>query len=164
MAFFRVWLPHQEKVNFMKNMVLIMKAMDLWPCAYDKIKCLLTIPNSSGKSNFYRALRLLAETTQGGVVNALAHDGGLNSTFWAGPAKIYRRNAPRKICNKRGGSQRKCSDTPRFFPEKILDIQFSLGLPAPSSSLTQLVASETGERYSLRSSWKYEPCCHLNYR
>ena len=41
----------------------------------------ITGPNGSGKSNFYRALRLLAETAQGGVVNALAREGGLNSTF-----------------------------------------------------------------------------------
>ena len=162
MAFFRVWLPHQEKVNFMKNMVLIMKAMDLWPCAYDKIKCLLTIPNSSGKSNFYRALRLLAETTQGGVVNALAHDGGLNSTFWAGPAKIYRRMHQGKFVIK--GAVRKGNVRIRLgFSGEDFGSSISLGLPAPSSSLTQLVA-RTGERYSLRSSWKYEPCCHLNYR
>ena len=31
---------------------------------------LITGPNGSGKSNLYRALRLLAETAQGGVVNA----------------------------------------------------------------------------------------------
>ena len=29
-------------------------------------------PNASGKSNLYRALRLLAETAQGGVVASLA--------------------------------------------------------------------------------------------
>ena len=52
---------------------------------------LITGPNGSGKSNLYRALRLLAETAQGGVVNALAREGGLHSTFWAGPETISRR-------------------------------------------------------------------------
>ncbi|MEX5686037.1 MULTISPECIES: AAA family ATPase [Pseudomonas] len=52
---------------------------------------LITGPNGSGKSNLYRALRLLAETAQGGVVNALAREGGLDSTFWAGPEHISRR-------------------------------------------------------------------------
>lgn len=52
---------------------------------------LITGPNGSGKSNLYRALRLLAETAQGGVVNALAREGGLDSTFWAGPENISRR-------------------------------------------------------------------------
>ncbi len=40
----------------------------------------ITGANGSGKSNLYRALRLLAETAQGGVVNALAREGGLEST------------------------------------------------------------------------------------
>lgn len=44
---------------------------------------LITGANGSGKSNLYRALRLLAETARGGVVNALARDGGLESTLWA---------------------------------------------------------------------------------
>ena len=52
---------------------------------------LITGPNGSGKSNLYRALRLLAETAQGGVVNALAREGGLDLTFWAGPETISRR-------------------------------------------------------------------------
>ncbi|OWK47828.1 recombination protein F [Pseudomonas oleovorans subsp. oleovorans] len=42
---------------------------------------LITGANGSGKSNLYRALRLLAETAQGGVVNALAREGGLESSF-----------------------------------------------------------------------------------
>src|SRR5690606_40478161 len=52
---------------------------------------LITGANGSGKSNLYRALRLLAETAQGGVVNALAREGGLESSFWAAPEKISRR-------------------------------------------------------------------------
>lgn len=46
---------------------------------------LITGANGSGKSNLYKALRLLAQTAQGGVVNALAQEGGLDSSFWAGP-------------------------------------------------------------------------------
>ena len=46
---------------------------------------LITGPNGSGKSNVYKALRLLAETAQGGVVSSLAREGGLASTLWAGP-------------------------------------------------------------------------------
>lgn len=52
---------------------------------------LVTGANGSGKSNLYRALRLLAETAQGGVVSALAREGGLSSTLWAGPETISRR-------------------------------------------------------------------------
>jgi predicted ATPase len=49
---------------------------------------LVTGPNGSGKSSVYRALRLLAETARGGVVPALAREGGLQSTLWAGPEKF----------------------------------------------------------------------------
>ena len=49
---------------------------------------LVTGPNGSGKSNIYKALRLLAETARGGVINALAREGGLDSTYWAGPKEV----------------------------------------------------------------------------
>lgn len=51
----------------------------------------ITGANGSGKSNLYRALRLLAETAQGNVVGALAREGGLLSTLWAGPEHITQR-------------------------------------------------------------------------
>src|SRR5678809_441360 len=49
---------------------------------------LITGPNGSGKSSVYRALRLLAETAQGGVIPSLASEGGLQSTLCAGPQKL----------------------------------------------------------------------------
>jgi predicted ATPase len=51
---------------------------------------LVTGPNGSGKSNLYRALRLLAESASEGVVASLAREGGLQSTFWAGPETLSR--------------------------------------------------------------------------
>lgn len=48
----------------------------------------VTGPNGSGKSSLYRALRLLAETAQGGVIPSLAREGGLQSTLWAGPERF----------------------------------------------------------------------------
>lgn len=47
----------------------------------------VTGDNGSGKSSLYRALRLLAETAQGGVAVVLAREGGLGSALWAGPEK-----------------------------------------------------------------------------
>jgi predicted ATPase len=48
----------------------------------------ITGANGSGKSSLYRALRLLADTAQGGVISSLAREGGLQSTLWAGPEVI----------------------------------------------------------------------------
>ena len=47
----------------------------------------VTGANGSGKSSLYRALRLLADSARNGSVNALAREGGLSSTMWAGPGK-----------------------------------------------------------------------------
>jgi predicted ATPase len=41
--------------------------------------------NGSGKSNLYRALRLLAAAASGALVPAVAREGGLPSLLWAGP-------------------------------------------------------------------------------
>ncbi len=46
--------------------------------------------NGSGKSSLYRSLRLLADTARGGAVAALAREGGLSSTLWAGPESFGR--------------------------------------------------------------------------
>ena len=45
----------------------------------------ITGENGTGKSNLYRALRLLAGSARNGAVAALAREGGLPSTLWAGP-------------------------------------------------------------------------------
>jgi predicted ATPase len=50
----------------------------------------VTGANGSGKSSVYRSLRLLADVAQNAVVSSLAREGGLPSTFWAGPKKISR--------------------------------------------------------------------------
>src|ERR1700759_4724982 len=51
----------------------------------------VTSANGSGKSNLYRALRLLSDTARGGVIATLAREGGFESTLWAGPENISRR-------------------------------------------------------------------------
>jgi predicted ATPase len=48
----------------------------------------VTGANGAGKSNLYRALRLLADSSRNGAVPALAREGGLPSTLWAGPENI----------------------------------------------------------------------------
>jgi predicted ATPase len=44
--------------------------------------------NGTGKSSLYRALRLLADASRNGAVAALAREGGLQSTLWAGPEHL----------------------------------------------------------------------------
>lgn len=51
---------------------------------------LVTGANGSGKSSLYRALRLLADASRNGAVAALAREGGLPSTLWAGPETVGR--------------------------------------------------------------------------
>lgn len=93
----------------------------------------ITGPNGSGKSNLYRALRLLAETAQGGVVNALAREGGLESTFWAGPEQVSRRmrNGEAAI---QGGPRRETLRLRLGFASEDFGYAIALGLPEPSRS------------------------------
>ena len=48
----------------------------------------VTGANGSGKSNLYRALRLLADCADRRVVASLAREGGLPSALWAGPEHV----------------------------------------------------------------------------
>ncbi|WP_025111012.1 AAA family ATPase [Pseudomonas sp. H1h] len=98
---------------------------------------LITGPNGSGKSNLYRALRLLAETAQGGVVNALAREGGLDSTFWAGPETISRRMRSGEVAVEptvRQGVKR----LRLGFAGEDFSYAIALGLPEPSRSFFSL--------------------------
>jgi predicted ATPase len=94
---------------------------------------LITGPNGSGKSNLYRALRLLAETAQGGVVNGLAREGGLDSTFWAGPETITQRmrngEIPIQATMRHGAKRLRLG-----FAGEDFSYSIALGLPEPSLS------------------------------
>jgi predicted ATPase len=90
-------------------------------------------PNASGKSNLYRALRLLAETAQGGVVSSLAREGGLSSTLWAGPESISRAMRSREV-PVQGGPRKDRVSLRLGFAGDELSYAIDLGLPSPSSS------------------------------
>lgn len=94
---------------------------------------LITGANGSGKSNLYRVLRLLAETAQGGVVNALAREGGLESSFWAGPEKIFRRMLGGEV-PVQGGPRQNVIRLRLGFAGEDFGYAIALGLPEPSSS------------------------------
>ena len=93
----------------------------------------VTGANGSGKSNLYRALRLLAETAQGGVVPALAAEGGLGSTLWAGPETISPRMRRGEVPVQ--GASRQAPVALRLgFASDDYGYAIDLGLPAPSRS------------------------------
>lgn len=97
----------------------------------------ITGSNASGKSNLYKALRLLSETAQGGVVNALAKEGGLESTFWAGPEKITKRMRKGEVPIE-GGPRNKAARLRLGFSGDDFGYSISLGLPIPSHSFFSL--------------------------
>src|SRR5688572_29378122 len=93
--------------------------------------------NGSGKSSLYRALRLLAETAQGGVVASIAREGGLPSTLWAGPERISR--AMRKGEHPvQGGPRREPVNLRLGFASDELSYCIDLGLPTPHESAFRL--------------------------
>ena len=98
---------------------------------------LVTGANASGKSNLYRALRLLAETAQGGVVAALAREGGLPSTLWAGPEEISGRMRRGEVAIE-GGPRRKPVSLRLGFAGDDFGYAIDLGLPTQARSLFAL--------------------------
>jgi predicted ATPase len=93
----------------------------------------VTGENGSGKSNLYRALRLLVETAQGGVVAALAREGGLASTLWAGPESFSRAMRAGTVPIQ-GGPRREPVSLRLGFASEEISYCIDLGLPTPSDS------------------------------
>jgi predicted ATPase len=88
----------------------------------------VTGANGSGKSSLYRALRLLADASRNGAVAALAREGGLQSTLWAGPEHV-RKDRPVQ------GTVRTGPVTLRMgFAGDDYGYLMDLGLPLPNGS------------------------------
>ena len=93
----------------------------------------ITGANGSGKSNLYKALRLLAKTAEGGVIPALAQEGGLQSTFWAGPSDISRAMKAGEV-DVEGQVSKGVKRMQLGFATAEFSYAIALGLPEPSSS------------------------------
>jgi len=92
--------------------------------------------NGSGKSNLYRALRILQSAADGTLAATLAAEGGIPSIQWAGPADV-RAQAKRGVAFQ--GTARTSPLRVSFgFATEDVAYEIALGLPAPSSSLFAL--------------------------
>jgi predicted ATPase len=93
----------------------------------------MTVVTGAGKSSLYRALRLLADASRNGAVAALAREGGLPSTLWAGPEQIGR--AVREGRHPVQGTVRTVAVGLRLgFASDDFGYAIDLGLPVPSRS------------------------------
>ena len=94
----------------------------------------VTGANGSGKSSLYRALRLLAAASRDGAIAALAREGGLPSTLWAGPETIGL--AVRDGRNPVQGTVRRGPVSLRLgFSSDELSYAIDLGLPVPEGGM-----------------------------
>ncbi len=92
---------------------------------------LVTGANGSGKSNLYRALRLLALSAEGGVIPALAKEGGIGSTLWAGPERFTR--SVLRGETEPSGQRSKPIRLRLGFGAEDFGYSISLGLPRPNT-------------------------------
>jgi predicted ATPase len=91
---------------------------------------LVTGANGSGKSNLYRALRLLSDAAQGGIVASLAREGGLASTLWAGPEQ-FSPGMKTGAVPIQGGRRKETVALRLGFMTDTIGYSIDLGLPAP---------------------------------
>ena len=82
----------------------------------------ITGGNGAGKSNVYRALRLLVDAAEGSLGRSLAREGGMPSALWAGT-----REAPR---NKASAGKRLSIG----FADDVVAYELRLGLPTSADS------------------------------
>ena len=94
----------------------------------------ITGANGSGKSNLYRALKLIADTADGRLVQSLAREGGFESVLWAGPENVS--NAILSGDAQVQGTTRSGPISLRLgFTSYAYSYCLDLGLPIPADSM-----------------------------
>jgi predicted ATPase len=91
----------------------------------------VTGANGTGKSNLYKALRLLADTARGGVIASLAWEGGFESTVWAGPETVSARMKSGTVPIEGSGRRREPVNLRLGFCEDDVGYAIDIGLPPP---------------------------------
>lgn len=90
----------------------------------------VTGANGSGKTSLYRALRLLGDAAVNSVVASLAREGGLPSTFWAGPEEIAR-SVRQGEYEVQGQVRQKSASLRLGFSSDTFGYSIDLGYPPP---------------------------------
>lgn len=94
----------------------------------------VTGPNGSGKSSLYRALRLLADASDGQLMHSLAREGGFGSVLWAGPETISSEMISGQVPVQ--GTLRKKPVSLRLgISADPFSYSIELGLPPPTGSM-----------------------------
>lgn len=94
----------------------------------------ITGTNGSGKSNLYRALRLLVETAEGRLIQSLAKEGGFESVLWAGPETISREMVSGQL-PVQGGPRKNPISLRLGISAEPFSYSVDVGLPQPSRSM-----------------------------
>ena len=95
---------------------------------------IVTGANGSGKSSFYKSLRLLGAAAQGRIISSLAVEGGLQSTLWAGP-EAFSRGMKKGEVPIEGTVRRNRVSLKLGFASEDYGYGIDLGLPIPHGSL-----------------------------
>jgi predicted ATPase len=95
----------------------------------------VTGANGTGKSSLYRSLRLLADGARNGMVAALAREGGLPSTLWAGPEQTGRAVRDGRYPVQGTASRRQSIALKLGFAEDDFGYAIDLGLPADTMTV-----------------------------
>lgn len=98
---------------------------------------LITGGNGTGKSNLYRALKLVVASARGDLVARLAEEGGMPALYWAGPERLSREMRRGEV-PVQGGPRHQTARLRLGFAGDPLSYAIELGYSADVGSAFQL--------------------------